>query len=462
MAAKVSLMIQCAFPELASGQFGGANDRVADIHLDLRGMALMGRWAIGLRVGMLALLLAGGARAQDVFNAVETPSNYYTDKDSTDCIKAQKPNIWKQLNVDPLTCRPQTMGQDAKGQCTLKNAKLVAQQNGVCYYCEAMNPPGQIYIAYDMVEAASQQGFSCGASLVDPGCMAICSRQPNATTTVPPTTQPTKGGGGPLTATASKDPCHPNYDLNTAAGRAAMQANAAKDAAACNEFRCQHNPLLDVCKTVVSVAGNAAKSVLNAVCPLDDTLPPVLLPADEAAKLKAALANAKAMLTKTKSFTDKAQWDAGTQAIAVKYFGNASAATQKTVRANVNGMLTLLNQMSMTNQSFYPARDEGESEDSIAYVHKNQPLSHPVVFLNTLYWIQPATGPDSQGTAIVHELSHYMPGGWTGDTVYGQGGCEGLALETDTWTALKAWHLPANPLTNASSFQYFVYYVSQQ
>ena len=72
-----------------------------------------------------------------------------------------------------------------------------------------------------------------------------------------------------------------------------------------------------------------------------------------------------------------------------------------------------------------------------------------------------ATGPDSQATTIVHELSHYLAGGGTGDVVYGQGACEQLAINPTLLQALSAWRLPADtPLTNADSFGYFVYYAS--
>jgi hypothetical protein len=143
-----------------------------------------------------ALLLApaGIGRAQEVFSSSYS-SVTTNDAFSASCISGQKPNIWKQLGVNPLTCYTQTMGQDADGQCSLKGATVVAHQGGVCYYCEALNPPGQLYVPYDLVEAVSSQGYLCGASPVDPGCMAVCTQQFKTTTTDGP--KKTDGGEVP-------------------------------------------------------------------------------------------------------------------------------------------------------------------------------------------------------------------------------------------------------------------------
>jgi len=209
----------------------------------------MALWKLRLMLAML-LLLAGGARAQDVFNAGATvQTKTVGDSFSSSCIQAQKPNIWKQLGVNPLTCHPQGMAEDSTKQCTLKGATLVAHQGTTCYYCEPSDPPTTLYIPMDQVENASLQGYSCGESPVDPGCMSLCSREfPSTTTYVPPVAQPVVPAlqNGQDTG----DPCHPYYDFSTAAGIAAMRADAPRVAAACNALRCQHNPELTVCKNV--------------------------------------------------------------------------------------------------------------------------------------------------------------------------------------------------------------------
>ena len=48
------------------------------------------------------------------------------------------------------------------------------------------------------------------------------------------------------------DPCHPNYNMSTAAGRAEAAQNAPQDQQACNEERCKHNPELSFCTTIVA------------------------------------------------------------------------------------------------------------------------------------------------------------------------------------------------------------------
>jgi hypothetical protein len=128
---------------------------------------------------------------------------------------------------------------------------VVAHQGETCYYCAPMNPPAALNIPMDQVENASKQGYLCGESPVDPNCMAVCTVEFSTTTKyVPPTPQvvvpPLQNGQ------ATSDPCHPYYNLSTAAGQAAMQANAARDAAACNASRCQHNPELTVCTTTTT------------------------------------------------------------------------------------------------------------------------------------------------------------------------------------------------------------------
>ena len=222
----------------------------------------MQRWGrIAVLCAPALALLPGVTRAQDVFNAGATvQTNTVGDSFSSSCIQAQKPNIWKQLGVNPLTCRPQSMAEDSTKQCTLKGATLVAHQGTTCYYCEPNDPPTTLYIPMDQVENASLQGYSCGESPVDPGCMSLCSREfPSTTTYVPPVAQPVVPAlqNGQDTG----DPCHPYYDLSTAAGIAAMQADAPRVAAACNASRCQHNPELTVCTTVVDNGQPGSKGV---------------------------------------------------------------------------------------------------------------------------------------------------------------------------------------------------------
>jgi hypothetical protein len=223
----------------------------------------MQRWGrIAVLCAPALALLPGAARAQDVFAAGASPQGQtVSDSFSSSCIQAQKPNIFKQLGVKPLTCHAGAGLQDSQGQCmNVKGTTVIAHQGTECYYCTPNNPPVVLYIPMDQVQNASLQGFLCGESSVDPGCMAACSKEFSTTTTyVPPVAQPVVPAlqNGQDTG----DPCHPYYDLSTAAGIAAMQADAPRVAAACNASRCQHNPELTVCTTVVDNGQPGSKGV---------------------------------------------------------------------------------------------------------------------------------------------------------------------------------------------------------
>jgi len=473
---------------------------------------VMAFWKLRWMLPML-LLLAGAARAQDVFAGGDsqplsgTPQTL-SDTFSGSCIQNLKPNIWKQLGVNPLTCHPQSMAQDSQGQCTLKGATQVAHQGTMCYYCVPEVPPGTLYIPMDQVEVASKQGYLCGESPTDPGCMVVCFKEFSTTTTyVPPTTD---GGGGPLTASVSNDPCHPVYNLSTAAGQAAMQANAAKDAAACNGERCAHNPDLEVCKTVtlqasvpvVETTQNSAAQEAQCICGQLVDLPPgsanvSILPVnyplanagctgkslkslpkwtpDQAAKLKAALNGAIALLQKAKAYTDKPTWDGPTQDLGTTYLGNASAATQSQTRKDVNGALALAQNIKNVGDNMFPGDasrlpppPKGKAYAAYA-VPFETPFGQALIYVLPPFWNET---PLAQAFTVVHELSHELEGGLKTDVVYGQKQCEGLSVSS---TADPLGKLivpffypdlppakPETPMQNADSFAYFVYFTANQ
>jgi hypothetical protein len=443
------------------------------------------------------LLSAGVARAQETFSAGD--SQPLSDTFSTSCIQNLKPNIWKQLGVNPLTCHPQSMAQDSQGQCTLKGATQVAHQGTMCYYCVPQVPPGTLYIPMDQVEVASKQGYLCGESPVDPGCMVVCSKEFSTTTTYvppPPQTVPPPLQNGQ----ATNDPCHPYYNMSTAAGRAAMQANAARDAAVCNGERCAHNPELDVCKIEVK-GGPQAQSIPGMKIPppcAEDTRqdfagwtgPPMLT-------LIQAVDNARQMLQTAQTATSKKQWDPATLNMAKLWYGNTSPATQQTIRNNISGALLLIKSMQTPNDNFFVGNAQElkpDQKDAIAYVRSSlENETSPTIFLLPPFWSMPATGNDSQATTVVHELSHYKLGGGTDDVNYGEGACQyqvyadpflpilgvvNLAALTTVRIGAVAlppgvdntlgkgqslmlkWATGTASITNADSFKYFVYYVS--
>ena len=466
----------------------------------------MQRWGrIAVLCAPALALLPGGARAQDVFAAGASPQGQtVSDSFSSSCIQAQKPNIFKQLGVNPLTCHAGAGLQDSQGQCMNGNGiTVIAHQGTECYYCTPNNPPVVLYIPMDQVQNASLQGFLCGVSSVDPGCMAACSKEFSTTTVYVPPPQ-TTGGGVPLTATVTNDPCEPNYDMSTAAGQAQAQANAAKDAAACNESRCQHNPQLDVCKTVVTVgtqaSGGPPVSAQNIPgmtsvppCAEDTRKDSVGWTPQSMATLLDAVNNAKQMLQAAQTYTNKKEWDPGTVKQATLWFGNASPATQQTIRNNISGALVLIQNMQTPNDAFYVGIPSdlkpADQKTTVAYVLNSlESETSPTIFIMPLFWIMPATGNDSQASTVVHELSHYRLGGGTDDVNYGEGLCKfqvyadpylpilgaiNLAVLTSVsivpgvntsqgQSMMLKWATGTASITNADSFKYFVYYVSQQ
>jgi hypothetical protein len=210
--------------------------------------------------GLLAILAAAlpghFSYSQEVFAGGDQT---LTDSFSASCIQAEQPNIWKQIGMNPLKCHAESAPQDSRGQCSLPGMTLLSRQGGYCYYCAPMNPPATLYIPLDEVGDAEKQNFSCGVSVVDPECMAVCTGT-SGRPYIPPASQ--APAPAPLNGQISAgDPCHPYYNMSTAAGRAAAQANAARDAAACNASRCEHNPQLPVCATLDEAGGSGGKGV---------------------------------------------------------------------------------------------------------------------------------------------------------------------------------------------------------
>ncbi len=231
-----------------------------------RGAALKVVSHASRRASLLALLVvcASTAMARGQ-GAQETPASgrqSLTDQYSDACTKNEQPNFWKQLGVDPLTCHPESAPQDSSKQCSLSGMKLVAHISETCYYCAANNPPVVLRVPMDQVELASRQNFSCGEDPTD-NCFALCSSEGAVGLYIPPSSQPSGGNQSSQSQPApSGTPCEPNYDMSTPAGRAAAQANAAQTMAACNAYRCQHNPELAVCSTLTLKGSVQATNVI--------------------------------------------------------------------------------------------------------------------------------------------------------------------------------------------------------
>jgi peptidyl-Lys metalloendopeptidase len=153
-------------------------------------------------------------------------------------------------------------------------------------------------------------------------------------------------------------------------------------------------------------------------------------------EVKQAMADAKAMLEKTKK--DLETWDQPTQGRAKKWFGDSSEATRQKMLDRTNKELDKLSKL--TTDDFHPA-EPGE-EDCYAYVYPNDDTK---IYLGNSFPGAPATGKDSKAGTLVHEMSHFNSVGGTKDNVYGTKDAQDLA-KTD----------PAKAQANADSFEYFV------
>jgi Lysine-specific metallo-endopeptidase len=365
---------------------------------------------ITVGVVVLASIAVSATRAQQQPAANQpaevfsSSADTYTDATSASCEKGNANAGNGFAGMDPLTCKGVSLTANQQG-CTLPRVTLLREVGTMCFYCQRLNPPIKgVIVPLGDVGVAEKQGFRCGADQGD-RCMAVC--EGNGRFTPPP--------------------------VATRPSVAQPQAQMAPpNAVYCGE-----------------VKPNG----------------PVLTPA-QVTILGLDLGVAKRMVATAKTYTDKLPWDAGTQAISVKYFGNASADTQAVVRKNVANVSALLNGVKNVVKVFYPngADSEngpkgGNASEVVAYVYsKKAEASYPIqVFLTGLFWQQPAEGEWSQPTIIVHEFSHWPSGAKTEDNAYGPEACQSLAaLSYVIPTLLNA------PRENADSFAYFVYEVASQ
>ncbi len=85
--------------------------------------------------------------------------------------------------------------------------------------------------------------------------------------------------------------------------------------------------------------------------------------------------------------------------------------------------------------------DCGCKQNYYAYVYPSKPY---IIYICKVFWTAPASGTDSQGGTLVHEMSHFPLVAGTSDYVYGQTGAMSLAI-TD----------PAKAVMNADNHEYF-------
>lgn len=415
--------------------------------------------------GTLALLLlaAGNAWTQDVFasnggasdSGSSTPA-VYQDSFSNSCDKSSNSS----LNVDgynPAICEKVTIvsGQECLSNSAETGYALVKQQGNVCYYCEQPVPPAKyrVIVPEDLATAVYQQAkgaLYCGRTAADP-CYWECY-----------------GNVPPVVPTAGVTPMPP--DEYGVTGTPPEQTAA------------QPAPPPPMMQQL------SPKSGVQPNCPSASTTTRLWYGGADLVTLDADLSQARAIVTKAKTYTDRNTWDAGTLAIANKYFGTTSTQMQVLMRQSVNNVLSSLDGMPSAEGLIYPttadlaAIKDPPSANCIAYVRPTS-AAPTQIFLCPLFWKQLQTGPDSQAMVLVHEVSHLPAGAGTRDYAYGKDGCNALiffgtpagqslqalvpativpAISSLTKEAPPGPYTPSSPMENADSFKYFVYDVANR
>jgi hypothetical protein len=421
--------------------------------------------------GTLALLLlaAGNAWTQDVFasngggSGSSTP--VYQDSFSSGC---DKTSHLVSGGYNPAYCFQLTLtGSGSK--CPAiggQDSTLAGQAGSACFYCQEAGPmeekavPGGHWIVVPndssgVAYAAYQQGYVCAANPAD-NCYLSCFgpgnfKPPPGTTLMPGTGT----GGTPTPSAGNPPPVKPPAVLE------------------------QQAPSKTKLKGTVTTNVTACSSLF-------DLLRAPKFTSKEVTDLTIDLGRAKATLVKANRYISQAKWTPATVALAEKYFGNASAETQATLRKNVANVLATLIGIKTATSTIYPTGTEvlapEVSDNCIAYVHDPEDTQDErdlnKIFLCKKFFALPQSGPDSQPMVLVHEVSHLRGGASTRDYAYGATDCGALVTFTTTGLGkLGAWISQDNltpkspklvdltdkaPLDNADSFKYFVYDVANQ
>jgi hypothetical protein len=423
--------------------------------------------------GTLALLFyaATSARTHDVFasnggdSGSSTPA-VYQDSFSNSCDKSSNSS----LNVDgynPAICDKVTgvSGQECLSNPAETGYVLVKKQGNVCYYCEQPVPPGKyrVIVPEDIATAVYQQAkgnLYCGRTAADP-CYWECRGNvppviPTAgVTPMPPAEYGATGGTPPPPSGGNQPPIKPPAVLE------------------------QQVPSKTKLKGTITANVTACPSLF-------DLLRAPKFTSEEVTDLTNDVATAKATLVIANRYISQPKWTPATVALAEKYFGNASAETQATLRKNVKNVLATLIGIKTATSTIYPTGTEflapEVSDNCLAYVHDPKETIDErdlnKVFLCKAFFALPQTGPDSQPMVLVHEVSHLPGGASTRDYAYGTTDCGALVTFTTTDLGkLGAWISQEKltpkspklvdltdkaPLDNADSFKYFVYDVANQ
>ena len=189
----------------------------------------------------------------------------------------------------------------------------------------------------------------------------------------------------------------------------------------------------------MSAGGGGAPSVPTFV-----PLPPMSAPRagksdftkDETKQIEQALKDQKKQLEDKKAALEK--WDDAAKKDFKKWFGTTDEAKRNEIKNRIDKLIKLNGEYSVNN--FKHA--DVTSVDVYAYVYPNDDKT---IYLGDHFWNAPATGTNSKGGTMNHEMSHFDSISGTHDHVYGTDDAEDLATSD-----------PESALENADNFEYYL------
>jgi hypothetical protein len=185
--------------------------------------------------------------------------------------------------------------------------------------------------------------------------------------------------------------------------------------------------------------------------------------------LQKAITDARESLLKARKRL--ADWDnptgATTRALSKKWFGDDLAKTKTMMINRINGALLIMGKMTVED-NYHPGDPRWAKGSYASTGHGPIARANPQIAIFDPFWKLPANGADSKASAVVHELSHIADA--TSDNAYGEPACEVLGKDAANPIApLVSWAVMGDSQyvynqshSNASSFMYFIYYVSAQ
>jgi peptidyl-Lys metalloendopeptidase len=122
----------------------------------------------------------------------------------------------------------------------------------------------------------------------------------------------------------------------------------------------------------------------------------------------------------------------------ITWFGQYSYSNWLTLKSHITKIQSVLNTKALSFDCACDAGDPG----TYAYVYGTQ---HYKIYLCDEFWTASATGTDTKGGTLIHEIAHFKIVANTDDHAYGQSKAKSLAQSN-----------PATALQNSDNLQYFV------